>query len=97
MFWSPGPALGVRQGPLIAPWPVGVRASSPVVGVEALRVGFDEAPSPLSACPVPKEVTAEAGEAQVVTANLCISHAVQSCSPFSIVFVLDVVLGCGME
>lgn len=44
----------------------------PVVGVENLRVGFDQAPLPLSVCPAPKEVTTEASEACVVTEDLCI-------------------------
>lgn len=44
---------------------------SPDVGVEALRVGFFQAPLSLSVCPAPKEVTAESSEAHVVIVNLC--------------------------
>ena len=40
----------------------GVGTSSPVVGVEALRVRFNQAPLPLSACPASKKVNAEASE-----------------------------------
>lgn len=48
----------------------GVGVFSPFVGVGALRVGFDQAPLPFSACPAPKEVNAEGTEACVVTEDL---------------------------
>ena len=54
--------------------PVGSWVSSPVVGAEALRVGFDKASLPLSECSVSKELSAEASEAKVVTVNLCTTH-----------------------
>ena len=41
-----------------------------VVGGEALRVRFNEAPSPLNVCSVPKETSAEAVEAPAVTADV---------------------------
>ena len=47
------------------------RVCSPVVGVEALRVTFDQAPLPLSVCPAPKELIAEASETYVLTEDLC--------------------------
>lgn len=60
---------------------------------------------PLSACSVPKEVSAEASEAHVVTANMCCLRrcpwfclaASQGYAPFSIVFVPDLMLGHGVE
>ena len=78
---------------------------SPVVGVEARRIGFSQVLLPLSMCPDPKEVTTEACEACVVTANLrvtcaCICGSAQkqpSLVPFSIVLVLDLVPDYGVE
>ena len=55
--------------------PVGGRVCSPFVGVEALRVGFNKVLLPLSVCPLTKEVSAEASETCVVTANLRATHA----------------------
>ena len=43
------------------------RVCSPVVGVEALRFGFNQSPLPLSMCLFPKEGIAETSEAHVVT------------------------------
>lgn len=58
------PVRIVRPGFLSAQChrPVRGRLCSPVAGVEARRVGFGETLLPLSACPVLKEMTAEAGE-----------------------------------
>ena len=50
--------------------PVGGGLCSPVTGVEALRIGFNSALLPLMSHFVPKEVSAEASEVPVVTANL---------------------------
>ena len=50
--------------------PVGGRVCSPVVGVAALRVGFNQALLPLSGCPAPGEVINEARESRVVTEDL---------------------------
>ena len=50
--------------------PVRDRVSSPVIGREVLRVAFDQSPLPFCACPAPVEVTAEASESHVGTANL---------------------------
>ena len=78
MLWCPEPALDVGWGPLFVPWLKALSEAevcSPVVGVEALSVGFNKALLSLSACSVPKEVSAEASEARVVTVNLCTSHA----------------------
>ena len=44
---------------------------SPIIGLEALMVRFNHAPLPLSVCPGPKEVIAEASEARVFTEDLC--------------------------
>ena len=70
-----------------------------LVGGEALRVRFNEAPLPLSACSVPKEMSAEAREARMVTANVCTTSQASKilfrsspcCIPFSVVFVPDLV------
>lgn len=43
------------------------RACSPAVGVNALWVGLNQAPFPLSGALPPKEVIAEASEAHVLT------------------------------
>lgn len=48
---------------------------SPAIGVEALRVGFDEVPLPLDVCSAPKEVIAEASKACGITVNLCVASA----------------------
>lgn len=50
--------------------PVSCEVCSSVFGAEVPEVGFSKALLSLSACSVPKEVTAEAGEARVVTTNL---------------------------
>lgn len=52
---------------------VSSRSPPLVFGVEALMVGFSKALSPLRACAVPKEVTAETNEACVV--NRCVAYA----------------------
>ena len=49
---------------------LGEGACALVVGGKALRVRFNEAPLPLNVCSVPKETSAEAGEAPAVTANV---------------------------
>ena len=54
--------------------PVEGEVCSLVVGVEALRVRFDKTLLPLSVCSVPKEVSSEASEAGVVTADLCTAY-----------------------
>ena len=82
--------------------PVGGRVCSAVIGVESLRVRFDKAPLPLSACSFPKEVSTEASEARVVI-NKLMNHpcrhlqfcpeAAEYCVTFSVVFVPDLVLG----
>ena len=54
--------------------PVGGGICSPVVGLQALIVGFDKC-VPISACSIPKEVSTEASEVHVVRGNLCIAHA----------------------
>ena len=55
VLYCPEPGLGVRWGLLSAPWlslPCRGRGlCSPVVGVEALRVEFDQALLLLSVCP----------------------------------------------
>ena len=71
MLQCPEPALDVRRGLLFAPWPIRGGVCSSVVGVEAMRVRFNQALLPLSVCPAPKEVVAEAGEARVLTEHLC--------------------------
>ena len=52
------------------PSPVRDGVCSPAVGVETLRVRFDQAPLPLSACPAPAEVVAEASVEYVFTEDL---------------------------
>ena len=78
---------------------------SPVVGVEALRAGFYQAPLLLSVCPAPKEVIAEESEACVVTEDLCDAcvgfHSPTQKQPklvsLSLLFVTDLVPGYGVE
>ena len=48
---------------------------SPAVGIKNLTVWFDKVPLPFSACSVPKEKTAEAIVACVVTVNLCMAYS----------------------
>lgn len=74
------------------------RVCSPVVEVETLRVRFNKGPLCLSVCSVPKEVSAEASDAHVVTVNLCrypqfCPEAAQGRIPFPTVFIPDLVLG----
>ena len=69
--WMLGGASSLLCG---SHYPVGGRFCSPVVGVEALKVEFDQPPLPLSVCPAPEEVTAEAIETHVFPANLCTAH-----------------------
>lgn len=38
-----------------------------VFGIQTLRVGFSQAPLPLSVCPAPKKVIAEVSRAHTVT------------------------------
>ena len=71
LCWMWGGASSLLQEPCHCP--VRGRVSSPDVGVEALRVGFDQALLPLSACLAPKLVFTKASEAHVVTVNLCIT------------------------
>lgn len=55
--------------------PVRGRICSPAVGIKNLTVWFDKVPLPFSACSVPKEKTAEAIVACVVTMNLCMAYS----------------------
>lgn len=52
---------------------IGSRICSPVVGVEALRVGFDQTPLPLNVSPALKGVIVEENEAHVITKTLCVT------------------------
>lgn len=52
---------------------VTVGVCSPVVGVEALRVGFDQTPLPLNVSPALKGVIVEENEAHVITKTLCVT------------------------
>ena len=58
-----GDCTGCGSGPTLCPLAVtalsGGRVCSTVLRVETLRVGFDQAPLPLKACPALKEVTTE--------------------------------------
>lgn len=56
---------------------------------------FNQAPSPLSICLLLKEVTTEVSQACTVTVNPY-TEAVQGHLPFSVVFIPDLVLGCGV-
>lgn len=56
---------------------------------------FNQAPSPLSICLVLKEVTTEVSQACTVTVNPY-TEAVQGHLPFFVVFIPDLVLGCGV-
>lgn len=44
------------------------------VAVEALKVRFDQAPLPLSACPIPEEAVADTSVAYVFTEDLCTTY-----------------------
>ena len=56
---------------------------------------FNQAPFPLSICPVLKEVMTEASQACAVTVNPH-TEAAQGHLPFSVVFIPDLVQGCGV-
>lgn len=56
---------------------------------------FNQAPSPLSICLLLKEVTTEVSQARAVTVNPY-TEAVQGHLPSSVVFIPDLVLGCGV-
>lgn len=85
--------------------PVRGRVCSSVVGVKSLKVIFYQSPLPSSACFSPKELTAEASEAYVVTAKLFTTqegiHTSTKKQPkviyLSLSFIQDLVRGCGVE
>ena len=52
----------------------GMGVYPPVVAVEALKVRFDQAPLPLSACPIPEEAVADTSVAYVFTEDLCTTY-----------------------
>ena len=62
---------------------------------------MDHASLPLSVCPAPKKVVAEASKVHAVSVNLSApsfpSEAAQGRLLFSVVIVPDLVQGCGVE
>lgn len=70
LFSYLGPALDAAEGFLFGPWLLqpcwywGCLSS-------CWRIKFSKASLPLSACPAPKKVSAEASEVHMVTVNLC--------------------------
>ena len=52
----------------------GMGVYPPVVAVEALKIRFDQAPLPLSACPVPEEAVACTSVVYVFTEDLCTAY-----------------------
>lgn len=75
------------------------RVCSPVVGVEATRVRMDQASLPLSVCPAPKKVVAEASEVHAVSVNLSTAMVPLRSSPGSPPFLCCdcLVQGCGVK
>ena len=78
---------------------------SPIIGVEALRLRFDQAPLPLRVCSALMEVTVKASEAcshRGITYHLCRHlnfhlEVARDLSPFSFVYIPDLVQGCGVK
>ena len=102
----PEPTLDVGWGLLFALCchsSVRGRVCSPVVGVEALRVGFDKALSPFSVCSGVHQGDEHWSEWGLCGHSKPMRHpcrrprfcqeAAQGCDPFSVVFVPDLVLG----